>query len=135
MTKSWACCTYCGTAYVLRHTAYMPYFNYTRLNLYLDLLSDIGFQHCIALWKAYNKRKLIVQFLHAFKGICTILVFLEYIFRFCIFDFVKNWSRGSWVMIGLINKQRLRLYMKEYKIVSFKFREEKYIECLKKLSI
>ena len=38
-------------------------------------------------------------------------------------------------MIGLINKQRLRLYMKGYKIVSFKFGEEKYIECLKKLSI
>ena len=28
--------------------------NYTRLNLYLDQLPDIGFYYCIALRKAYN---------------------------------------------------------------------------------
>ena len=33
-------------------------------NLYLDLLPVIGFQHFIALWKAYDKSKQIAHFLH-----------------------------------------------------------------------
>ena len=41
----------------------MTYLNYTRLNLYLVLLSVIGFQHFLALWKAYNKINQIKQFL------------------------------------------------------------------------
>ena len=89
----------------------MPYFTFTRLNLYLDLPPVIGFQHSKALWKAYNKSKQIAQFLQSnftqifaqmpLKGICTFSVFLEYTFRFqkfwkcfCRFDFEFAWSRA-----------------------------------------
>jgi len=48
------------TAWVLRHTGWMPYFIFTRLNLYLDLLMVIGFWHFIALKKAFNKRKQMI---------------------------------------------------------------------------
>ena len=48
-------------------TAWMPYFTFTRLNQYLDLLPVIGYEHIIALWKAYNKSKQIAQF----KKNCT----------------------------------------------------------------
>ena len=41
----------------------MPYFTFTRLNLYLDPLPVIGFQLFIVLWKALIKRKQITQFL------------------------------------------------------------------------
>ena len=60
-----------------------PYFAYTRLNLYFNLLSVIGFQHCIALWKAYIKSKQIAQrFAQIFaqtslKRICTFQFFLN----------------------------------------------------------
>ena len=40
----------------------MPYFTYTRLNLYLDLLTVVRFQHFIVLWKANNKRKQLHNF-------------------------------------------------------------------------
>ena len=73
----------------------MPFFTFTRLNLYLDLLSVIGFQHFLALWKAYNKSKQIAQFLQIniaqifaqtpSEEIYTFSVFLEYTFRFNIF--------------------------------------------------
>ena len=46
----------------------MPYFTYTRLNQYLDLLPFIGFLHFAAVWNAKNKSNLIAQF---FKEICT----------------------------------------------------------------
>ena len=75
---------------------YLPYFTYNRINLYLDLLLVIEFQHFIALWKAYNKSKQIAQFLQRNfaqifsqtpeKGIFTFSVLLEYIFsleKFC----------------------------------------------------
>ena len=39
----------------------MSYFTYTRLNLNLDLLPVIGFQHFIALGKAYNKSIQLLQ--------------------------------------------------------------------------
>ena len=45
------------------HTAWMSYFTFTQLNLYLYQLQDIGFQLLIALWKALNIRKPIAQFL------------------------------------------------------------------------
>ena len=82
-------CTYC-----LSHQAYClnAFFNFTRINLYLDLLPVIGFQHFITFWKVFNKNKQIAQFLpkknsHIFaqtslKVICTFLVFPEYTFRF-----------------------------------------------------
>jgi len=41
----------------------MPYTTFARMNLYLVLLPVIGFQHFIALWKAYKKSKQIAQFL------------------------------------------------------------------------
>jgi len=41
----------------------MPYFTYTRLNLYLDLLQVIGFKLFVAPWEAYNKSNQIAQFL------------------------------------------------------------------------
>ena len=69
----------------------MPYFTYTGLNLYLDLLPVIGYQHFIAPWKAYDQSNQIAQFLQRkfaqtpLKGICTISVFLEYTFRFLKF--------------------------------------------------
>jgi len=44
------------------HTAWMPYFTITRLNLYFDQLPVIGFRLVIALWKALTKRKQIAQF-------------------------------------------------------------------------
>ena len=87
----------------------MPYFNYTRLNLYLDLLPVIGFQHFIALRKAHNKRNQIVQFLQRnfsknfaqtpLQGFCTFSAFLEYPFRFNKFenvfaDLVKSLGQG-----------------------------------------
>jgi len=85
----------------------MPYFTYARLNLYLDLFPVIGFQHFTALWKAYNKRKQIAQFLQRnfaqifpqmpSKGICTFSVFLEYTFMlkkcckcFCTLEFAGS---------------------------------------------
>ena len=37
---------------------------YTELNLYLNLLPVIGFQHFVALWKAYNNSKQNAQFVH-----------------------------------------------------------------------
>ena len=46
----------------------MPYFTYTRLNQDLDLLPVIGFQHFIALWKAFNKSKQIAKFLQRKGG-------------------------------------------------------------------
>jgi len=70
----------------------MPYFTYTRLNPYLDLLPVIGFQHFIAIWKANNKSKQIEQLLQRnfaqtpVTGICTFLVILEYTFRFYKFE-------------------------------------------------
>ena len=45
------------TAWVLRHTALMPYFPCTRINLNLDLISVIWFQHFKTLWKAHDKSK------------------------------------------------------------------------------
>ena len=71
----------------------MPYFTYTRtrLNLYLYLLPVNGFQHLMALWKAYNNRKQIAQLLQRncaqtpLKGICTFSVFLEYTLGLNIF--------------------------------------------------
>ena len=39
ITKSW---DFIPTAWVIRHIALMPYFTYTKLNLYLDLLHVIG---------------------------------------------------------------------------------------------
>ena len=50
--------------------------------------SFIGFQHFIAVWKAFTKRKQIAQFLLRnfaltfLKGICIFLVPLEYTFWF-----------------------------------------------------
>ena len=41
----------------------------TRLNLYLDQLPVFGYQHFIALWKAYNKSNQIAQFLRNFAQI------------------------------------------------------------------
>jgi len=59
-------------------------FTFTRINPYLDLLPGIGYQHSIALWKAYNKRKQKAQFLQrnfltdAFKGeLATFYFFLN----------------------------------------------------------
>ena len=69
----------------------MPYFTYTRLNLYLYLLPVNGFQHLMALWKAYNNRKQIAQLLPRncaqtpLKGICSFSVFLEYTLGLNIF--------------------------------------------------
>ena len=37
---------------ITRHTAWMPYFTFTLLNLYLELLPEIGFWLVIALWKS-----------------------------------------------------------------------------------
>ena len=54
--------TYCLSP---QATAWITYFAFTRLNLYLDLLQVIGFRHFIALWKALNKRKQIAQFLRS----------------------------------------------------------------------
>ena len=86
----------------------MPYFTYTRLNLYLDLISVIGFQHFISLWKAYNKSKPIAQFLQRnfeqifaqmpLKGICTFSVFLEYTFRF--WNFANVFAHLNWWVKG-----------------------------------
>ena len=74
----------------------MPYFTYTRLNLYLDLLPVIVFQHFRTFWKAYNKSKQIAQFLQRkfsqifaqtpLMGICTFSVFLEYNLGFASFS-------------------------------------------------
>ena len=65
----------------------MPYFTYGRLNLYFDLLSVIGFQRVIALWKAHNKSKQIAPFVQRnftqifaqtlSKGICKFSNFLN----------------------------------------------------------
>ena len=76
----------------------MPYFTYTRLKLYLDLLPVIRFLH----FEAFNTRKQIAKFLLRYfayilaqtplKGICTFSVFLEYTFSFkifCIFEFAR----------------------------------------------
>ena len=66
----------------LRQTARMPYFTFTRLNLYLDLLSVIGFRHFKALLKVLNKRMQIAQFLRIyfeqFFAQLTFSVFLEF---------------------------------------------------------
>ena len=69
----------------------MPYFTDTRLDLYSDS-NLLQFQHFIALWKAYKKKKQIAQFLQMnfvqifaqtpSKGICTFSVFLKDTFRF-----------------------------------------------------
>ena len=60
----------------------MPYFTYTKLNLYLDLLLVIGFQHFIALWKAYNNSNQIAQFckefLHRFLQRCILREFAHF---------------------------------------------------------
>ena len=76
-----------GLLYLLPESSgILPYFTYTRLNTYLDLLPVSGFQNCIALWKACNKSKQIAKILQkiytdfctgAFKGNFHILVFLE----------------------------------------------------------
>ena len=82
----------------------MPYFTYTRLNLYLDLLSVIGFQQFIALWKAFNKSNQIAQLLQRnfaqifaqtpLKEISTFPVFLEYTFFLHIYiRWVKGFSK------------------------------------------
>ena len=72
--------------WILRHTAWMPYFTFTRLNPYLDPLPVIVFRLFIALWKASNKRKQIALFLQRnfaqifahmpLKRICIFSVFL-----------------------------------------------------------
>ena len=83
INSGWA---FIPTAWVLRHTALMPYFPYTRINLNLDLISVIGFQNFKTLWKAHDKSKQIALFLErnfAQKGNCTFSVFLKlHIFRF-----------------------------------------------------
>ena len=98
--------TYCLSpqAYCLNALFYI----YQTINLNSDLLPVIWFQHFIALWKTYYKRKQIAKFLqryfaHIFaqthlKRICTTLVFLEYTFTFCKFckyfcTFEFAWSR------------------------------------------
>ena len=77
----------------LRQTARMPYFTFTRLNLYLDLLSVIGLQHFKALLKVLNKRMQIAHFCEyilQFFAQLTFSVFLEF-WSFCkyfsIFEF------------------------------------------------
>ena len=80
------------SAWVVRHTAWMPYFTFTRLYSNLDLLPVFGFQHFIFLERLqHNTRKQFAQvmqrnFAYMFaqtrlKGIFTIFVFLE-IFAF-----------------------------------------------------
>ena len=76
----------------------MPYFTCTRLNLYLDLLPVIGFQHFIALWKAYNKGKQIAQFL--LRNCAQIFAqtpFNEMLLHICI-----RWVKGFSKMYNLL---------------------------------
>ena len=49
----------------------MSNFSFTRLNPNLNLLPGIGFQHFIALWKAYNTREQIAQFYKFCVDFCT----------------------------------------------------------------
>ena len=92
--------TFIPTAWVLRQTAWMPYFTFTRLNLYLDLLSVIGFRHFKALLKVLNKRMQIAQFLRIYFAQIfaqlTFSVFLEF-WSFCkyfsIFEFTVNFKK------------------------------------------
>ena len=103
MAKSWA--AFIPTALVLRHTANMPNFNYTRLNLYLDLLPVIGFQRFTALWKAYYKSRHIAQslqwnFAHIFlqmplKGIFLIFSCIHIYVLKILQMFLHIWIR--WV--------------------------------------
>ena len=88
--------------YSLNHTARILYFTFTRLNLYLDLLSVMGFRLFIAQWKALNKRKQIAQllrriFLQIFakmplKRCWTFAVLLQYLqfsFNICSCPSIK----------------------------------------------
>jgi len=47
-------------------SAWIPYFTFTWLNLYIDQLPVLGFRHCITLWKALHKRKQIAIFAKTF---------------------------------------------------------------------
>ena len=89
----------------------MPYFTDTILSLYLYLLPVIGFQHFIALWKAFNKSKQIAQFCKEnfapmpLKGICKFSVFVDNVnLGFETFENVFAYlnSLGQWLFTNVL---------------------------------